>query len=628
MGRLGVMLKTVYKYRRYLVLPITVIIVLCVTMILNIPALKDGYSFYDVTHSFVCKETKHKYVYTFNGGNGLYVKELTIAGKPLRSGYYTIEFTYVNDFDKEATQKMQDRLNEHFEFHCTSLKEKISSLKITIPKRLGLEIQQISFSNRFEWNPYRMLILEAILILFYLILFEPIIRNNTRLFFMVISMVFGLLLIGMIGTEHGSWDEEIHFANCYRLAEGKDVEWSEAAVEVIGYIDVNRISTRTERAELDEYMDLAGTRFSFLEQDQAFSIKNFLSYFPQILFLKIGLLLKVPFTSLYEMGKLAGLLFYVLIMSLSITLCTEKKEFLAFIAVCPTPMLQAVSYSYDMVCFSMITLGCVLLVREVSDPSDYLSYKRCIASAICIIIGCISKTVYIPLILLLILPVIRKGSRRLKRIASWILILVTAVAMLSFILPMLYQLINGNTDYGIDIRGGDTGIILQLSSMLQHPVASVKLLFSDIFRLDNFRNLGHEASGDYLITNLMLLNAGYYGVLNDKWSLLLIPLLLFLLIKGKRKAPLFSKKECKFQLLIIFVIIILIWTALYLSFTEVGEDRIMGVQARYYLPLLYPLSVLFPSDMILWNRRYGRITYLPQYGSVLFMLLTCLLILR
>ena len=43
------------------------------------------------------------------------------------------------------------------------------------------------------------------------------------------------------------------------------------------------------------------------------------------------------------------------------------------------------------------------------------------------------------------------------------------------------------------------------------------------------------------------------------------------------------------------MVILLIWLAMYLSFTPVGEMKIAGVQARYYLPLLYLGSLLVES---------------------------------
>lgn len=39
--------------------------------------------------------------------------------------------------------------------------------------------------------------------------------------------------------------------------------------------------------------------------------------------------------------------------------------------------------------------------------------------------------------------------------------------------------------------------------------------------------------------------------------------------------------------------VVLVWTALYLSFTEVGKSVISGVQARYYLPLFLEFICAF-----------------------------------
>ena len=42
----------------------------------------------------------------------------------------------------------------------------------------------------------------------------------------------------------------------------------------------------------------------------------------------------------------------------------------------------------------------------------------------------------------------------------------------------------------------------------------------------------------------------------------------------------------------------MIWLAMYLSFTPVGDNAIAGVQARYYLPLLYVVLALVGSKKI------------------------------
>ena len=60
----------------------------------------------------------------------------------------------------------------------------------------------------------------------------------------------------------------------------------------------------------------------------------------------------------------------------------------------------------------------------------------------------------------------------------------------------------------------------------------------------------------------------------------------------------YAIKEKTVSLVAIFATISLIWTALYLSFTEVGRTVIAGVQGRYYLPFLFLFYLCFRSKKI------------------------------
>ena len=46
---------------------------------------------------------------------------------------------------------------------------------------------------------------------------------------------------------------------------------------------------------------------------------------------------------------------------------------------------------------------------------------------------------------------------------------------------------------------------------------------------------------------------------------------------------------------------VLIWTALYVSYTPVGALEIAGVQPRYFLPLAFPMLLILHSDKIKHN---------------------------
>ena len=54
----------------------------------------------------------------------------------------------------------------------------------------------------------------------------------------------------------------------------------------------------------------------------------------------------------------------------------------------------------------------------------------------------------------------------------------------------------------------------------------------------------------------------------------------------------------------------LIWLSMYLSFTPVGENQIDGVQARYYLPLLYLAVILVSGKKAVVRAEYCRMAKL------------------
>ena len=61
---------------------------------------------------------------------------------------------------------------------------------------------------------------------------------------------------------------------------------------------------------------------------------------------------------------------------------------------------------------------------------------------------------------------------------------------------------------------------------------------------------------------------------------------------------------------ILFVVLGLIWSALYLSYSPVGSTHISGVQARYYYPLLLPLMLILGNKRCIVDIRqdvYGRL---------------------
>ena len=58
---------------------------------------------------------------------------------------------------------------------------------------------------------------------------------------------------------------------------------------------------------------------------------------------------------------------------------------------------------------------------------------------------------------------------------------------------------------------------------------------------------------------------------------------------------------------LVFGVMCLIWTSMYISYTEVGKTAMAGVQGRYYIPLLFP--VLFTLSFNRVNSNWNKVRY-------------------
>lgn len=89
-------------------------------------------------------------------------------------------------------------------------------------------------------------------------------------------------------------------------------------------------------------------------------------------------------------------------------------------------------------------------------------------------LGCLSKAVYLVVLLMLLLPQLRKQPKKVKRMLGAGVLLIFALVMMTFVLPVVTNILSGNLSYGGDSRGGDTSAVRQMISMVKHPWESIR----------------------------------------------------------------------------------------------------------------------------------------------------------
>lgn len=607
------MIGAIKKHKRIVAAVVILILTAVIELVCNSPAIRGGYDNLDLTKYITVEKegNKEKYVISYSSSQKFYIKELKLSGSFPKEYSYTIKTKEYNSFDKESEEYYSDTVNSWFSDFYTNLNKKVTSIEITLNKVEDAELTAVSCSNRFEVNNYRVLFFLVAFSLLYCLLFEKKIYKKLEWLFVVYALIFGLLLIFYAQPVKNSWDEQIHFGNAYSLAFGRNVEWTEAA-ELTKNGETVTCNTKAEFAELRAYLNEKNDTVVYTEQKESLiPAYSSLAYIPQAIFINIASILKTSFSVLYALGKIGNLLIYILVMFWAIKLAKRKKLFLIFVALMPTPLFLAASYTYDTIVFSFITLACVLWANELYNES--INIRKIIGMVLLFAIGCFSKAVYIPMILIMLILPIASTKKKKDRIIVWTMILcITCLVMLTFVLPTLTSTMAGDLSFGGDSRGGATSVVGQLVSMVKHPMASIKLMVKSIFELDNFRNLGYPEADNYFFGNLMFLNFANLGILTDKWSCVIIVLAGMLLLTPDQQNIRYERKLSIMDKIIIAIAVIgtigFIWLALYLSFTPVGETHISGVQARYYLPLLYLGALIFNGKRISLKCDYCKLS--------------------
>lgn len=607
------MIGAIKKHKRIVAAVVILILTAVIELVCNLPAIRGGYDNLDLTKYITVEKegNKEKYVISYSSSQKFYIKELKLSGSFPKEYSYTIKTKEYNSFDKESEEYYSDTVNSWFSDFYTNLNKKVTSIEITLNKVEDAELTAVSCSNRFEVNNYRVLFFLVAFSLLYCLLFEKKIYKKLEWLFVVYALIFGLLLIFYAQPVKNSWDEQIHFGNAYSLAFGRNVEWTEAA-ELTKNGETVTCNTKAEFAELRAYLNEKNDTVVYTEQKESLiPAYSSLAYIPQAIFINIASILKTSFSVLYALGKIGNLLIYILVMFWAIKLAKRKKLFLIFVALMPTPLFLAASYTYDTIVFSFITLACVLWANELYNES--INIRKIIGMVLLFAIGCFSKAVYIPMILIMLILPIASTKKKKDKIIVWTMILcITCLVMLTFVLPTLTSTMAGDLSFGGDSRGGATSVVGQLVSMVKHPMASIKLMVKSIFELDNFRNLGYPEADNYFFVNLMFLNFANLGILTDKWSCVIIVLAGMLLLTPDQQNIRYERKLSIMDKIIIAIAVIgtigFIWLALYLSFTPVGETHISGVQARYYLPLLYLGALIFNGKRISLKCDYCKLS--------------------
>lgn len=474
----------------------------------------------------------------------------------------------------------------------------------------------ITAANFIEWSPYRILFFWVLFgLAVWLWLWRAFVAEKPEYAFAAIALTIGIHLILMTGTNQISYDEQTHVSKTWNLSYIGTVYDTEAVLE-LKTLYAPHFHNRWERELTESY--LQGIHdYDTAEVYQQTKMINYdrRAYLPMAVFMAIGRMLKLPFAWMLMFSKLGNLLMYTVVCFFAIRTAKQAKGLVAVLALLPNSIFTASQFCYDACVNSFLLLGMVLAANEFFTPKTQVRPRNVAAILICLIIGSYAKPVYI--LMGCVLLFWGNGKFPSKR-AAWVF----RGALTTLILCMLYEILAKSATGGSamvtlanggDIRMEGTNMLGQLKHIFGAPFSYAGQLLKSMFGRvadwftgkDQFLMYAYLSTPGTLCTWIFFGTAAFAALVG---------------CKEEQRSRLKTGDAVLFAVMV-FGMSAVVWTVLYMSFNAVGSPVIVGVQNRYFTPMLFPFFVCFLNGGLVWKwskERYYQILFGIMAGLLLY----------
>lgn len=380
-------------------------------------------------------------------------------------------------------------------------------------------------------------------------------------------------------------DELYHWYRAYEVSIGKFVTGVDG--DTLGTIMPENIAkASTDNWEDITYADVKENLSLNLDEEnetllysETSAVYSFLQYIPQA----IGIFITRIFTDKVLLiaygGRIMNMIFSLGLIYFAIKKIPFGKKILLLLSYIPIAIEGFSSLSPDAMTISVAFFYIAYILNlAFSKQKHIIDYKKMIFMTILSVIVALCKIVYLPLVLLMfIIPKDKfKNEKKIKNV-----IIIAAIACIINLIWLGFAGI-----YLSHFREGDSAV--QVKSIFMHPIEYIQ---NCLYTL----NLN---GADYIYT--MFGGKLGWGELVNVYSI--VPYTLFITLiwitisdeETKDKFKLYQKVWIALTLL---AIVGLIFTSLYVQWTTCSSDWILGIQGRYFIPILPLLALLVGSSL-------------------------------
>lgn len=510
-----------------------------------------------------------------------YIHKLQYTYKSQENFTAEIVIDTKNIYKNPESRVLKEAVTKHLQTSVVNIDDYVTEINLLVPEEV--EIGTFTILNGWDWNWYRVFYVGGFA---FLILCVVVYRKEFALRiengFLVIVLTAGLLFLAVQPPKCNTWDEHIHFKKTFYWFEEGEVQQTTAESYIYHNpetLDGAPFLSKEEKRLQIEYLNEHTQEPADVITKEANPL-NAVGELHMALVVKAAQALHVPFYVQFLLGKMTNLFLYAFLMYWAIRIVPVGKKFLTVLALMPTMMLQATSYTYDIVVSACVILGFCMIVEEFYEINRKITWKKQVLIGLVFLVGCCPKPVYMPLCaLMLVMPKEKFGSKTQMYICKGAAALLSVGMLMTMILPAA----GGSVE--ADPRGGATNVGQQLALVAGHPIGYFIVFLQNFFKTANQYIFGFDS----------LTGLAYAG--RHPFDYLIAIFCVGVALTEQKKRMVLTKKNTIFYkgllAFLIMIVIGLVWSALYICFTPVGSTSISGVQPRYYIPLLFPVYMLF-----------------------------------
>lgn len=445
--------------------------------------------------------------------------------------------------------------------------------------------QRLCFQVRYQDTPAKNWMLACVLITFAALILVLLFNVNELAILCTMLVVFAIFWaiifpVGMAPDEAGHFDRAYE-VSCGNMTSMHNVLEGANGGESGDYLPQGLNGYTSSKTEIDPN-HLAVYGFSNI------ALYSPVCYIPQAVGIRIAGHFTRNVQILFHAARIGSLTVCLLLCIAALILIPFGKRMLFLLMMLPISMQEMVSAAADGVTISL----CFFLIAIILHLHKRKSIRKrdCLVLAAAFLLLSQYKIIYILMILLLY--TFSKEQIGTKRKLIYLRIVLPGAAVLCNLVWLSIS-----SSYLMEFNPGvDTA--RQLTYVLHHPFHFIGIIENTL--TDNAVNTFNQMIGA---------NLGWLNVDVSQIVTLVFTILLFFELFRPQKVARFSRRT-NFLLLLTFALTFLaVYASLYLQWTPVGEGTIIGVQGRYFLPVLPLLTCSLTS---LWNWRTSHHPTVPD----------------